>query len=66
MSVEAVVAVPLVLDWIGAPLTGHTGEVLWGAWANVDGRPILATGGGIYDRTVPAVGPRRRRGDVFA
>ena len=32
-------------------LTGHTGLVVWGAWATVDGRPVLATGGG-GDNTV--------------
>ena len=30
---------------IGEPLGGHAGEVLWGAWAEVGGRPVLATGG---------------------
>ena len=29
----------------GSPLTGHTGQVLWGGWRQVDGRPVLATGG---------------------
>src|ERR1700760_3394082 len=30
---------------LGEPLTGHTDVVRWGAWANVAGRPVLATGG---------------------
>src|SRR3954447_23541602 len=33
-----------------ALLTGHTDAVWWGAWATVDGRPVLATGGA--DHTV--------------
>ncbi|MDQ3274837.1 MAG: P-loop NTPase fold protein, partial [Actinomycetota bacterium] len=30
---------------LGEPLTGHTDWVRWGAWAVVEGRPVLATGG---------------------
>ena len=30
---------------LGESLTGHTGWVWWGAWAVVEGRPVLATGG---------------------
>lgn len=29
----------------GEPLVGHTGRVWWGAWGQVGGRPVLATGG---------------------
>src|SRR4051812_13113520 len=29
----------------GGPLTGHTDRVLWGAWGEVDGAPVLATTG---------------------
>ena len=43
-------------------LTGHVGSVLWGAWGQVGGRPVLATGGDdlfvrlwevVEDRRVP-------------
>jgi hypothetical protein len=30
---------------LGPPLTGHTDTVLWGCWGQVEGRPVLATGG---------------------
>ena len=30
---------------LGQPLAGHDGGVWWGAWAEVGGRPVLATGG---------------------
>lgn len=30
----------------GAPSTGHTDQVLWGAWSQLDDQPVLATGGG--------------------
>ncbi|EID79117.1 MULTISPECIES: P-loop NTPase fold protein [Rhodococcus] len=29
---------------VGGSLSAHTGSVLWGAWAQVNGRPMLATG----------------------
>jgi KAP family P-loop domain len=31
---------------LGQPLAGHAGPVLWGAWAEVGGRPVLATSDG--------------------
>src|SRR5882724_7750552 len=32
---------------LGEPLAGHAGAVLWGGWAEVGGRPVLATGDGV-------------------
>ena len=29
---------------LGEPLTGHDGPLAWGVWADVGGRPVLATG----------------------
>lgn len=48
-------------------LQGHTGPVVWGAWATVAGRPILATGGDdgtvrLWEVRAPQVEARRRTG----
>ena len=36
---------PATGEALGRLLTGHTDRVLWGAWGQADGRPVLATGG---------------------
>ena len=43
----------------GAPMTGHSGPVRWGAWGHLGGAPVLATGSGSVRLWDPMTGAAR-------